>query len=130
MAVMFDIASDMKKRLEAEKLSMQEKAESALTQNQFEVCDKIITLAADTASAQTDDLIRMIGQLGVALGVQISEKDAVDMLCDATISIGTKMLIPVSDAVVLSPDRLRKVRVEIVGWQIVLSLIKRIEQNP
>ena len=90
MAVMFDITSDMKKRLEAEKLSMQEKAQSALTQDQFEVCDKIIALAADTVPAQMDDLaahnrtvngstndilpaerddlVRMIGQLGAAFG--------------------------------------------------------------
>ena len=44
MAVMVDITSDMKERLETEKLSMLEKARSALTQDQFEVCDKIITL--------------------------------------------------------------------------------------
>ena len=152
MAVMFDITSDMKKRLEAEKLSMQEKAQSALTQDQFEVCDKIIALAADTVPAQMDDLaahnrtvngstndilpaerddlVRMIGQLGAAFGVQISEKDADGALRDATISIGTKMLILVSDAVLLSPNRLRKVRVEIIGWQIVLSPIKCIKQNP
>ena len=122
MAVTFDITRDMKKRLEAEKLSMQEKVKSALTQNQFEVCDKIITLAADTASAQTEDLIRMIGQLGAALGVQISEKDAVDMLCDATVSIGIKMLVSAPDAVVLSPDELRKTQVETIGWEIVVNM--------
>lgn len=148
MAVMVDITSDMKERLETEKLSMLEKAWSALTQDQFEVCDKIITLAADTISAQTDyltahgwamkgstdgilpaerdDLIRMIEQLGAALDVQISEKDTKDMLCDAAVSIGTKMLIPIPGAVVLPPDSLRKVRTEVVAWQIVLFPIKHI----
>ena len=147
MAVTFDITRDMKKRLEAEKLSMQEKVKSALTQNQFEVCDKIITLAADTASAQTDDLtahsraakgstndilpaerddlVRMIGQLGAALGVQISEKDAVGMLRNATVSIGIKMLVPIPGAVVLSPDKLRKTQVETVGWAIVANMVGR-----
>ena len=122
MAVVFDITSDMKKRLEAEKLSMQEKAQPALTQKQFEVCDKIIALAADTASAQTEDLIRMIGQLGAALGVQTSEKDADGTLCDATVSMGTKMLVLVSDAVVLSPDELRKTQMETIGWEIVVNM--------
>ena len=112
MAVMFNFTSDMKNRLEAEKLSIQKKAQSALTQDQFEVCDKIITLAADTASAQTDDLIKMIGQLGAALGIQTSEKDALGTLCDATVSIEIKMLVPVSDTVVLSPDKLRKTQVD------------------
>ncbi len=122
MAVMFDVTRDMKKRLEAEKLSMQEKAQSALTQNQFEVCDKIITLAADTASAQTEDLIRMIGQLGAALGIQTSEKDAAVMLRDATDSIGIKMIVPASEAMVLSPDKLRKTQAETIGWEIVVNM--------
>lgn len=125
MAVMFNITSDMKKRLEAEKLSIQKKAQSALMQDQFEICDKIITLTADTASAQTDYLIRMIGQLGAALGIQTFEKDAVGMLRDATVSIGIKMLVPVSDAVVLSPDKLRKTQVEAVGWAIVADMVGR-----
>lgn len=123
--MMFNITSDMKKRLEAEKLAIQKKAQSALMQDQFEVCDKIITLTADTVSAQTDDLIRMIGQLGAALGIQTIEKDAVGMLRDATVSIGTKMLVPVSDAVVLSPDKLRKTQVETVGWAIVANMVGR-----
>lgn len=122
---MFNITSDMKKRLEAEKLAIQKKAQSALMQDQFEVRDKIITLTADTVSAQTDDLIRMIGQLGAALGIQTIEKDAVGMLRDATVSIGTKMLVPVSDAVVLSPDKLRKTQVETVGWAIVANMVGR-----
>ena len=147
MAVTFDITRDMKKRLEAEKLSRLEKAQSALTQDQFEVCDKIIALAADTVPAQMDDLaahsrtvngstndilpaerddlVRMIGQLGAALGVQTSEKDADGALRDATVSIGTKMLVPVSDAVVLSPDELRKTQVETVGWAIVANMVGR-----